>query len=274
MMNQDSLSAKNNSETKQRVLFAALSGSIAGTTAALLSSFINTWLFPDLPLHLEWSSIFFAWVLWAVLGGILAGVAAFSSEGWKSVLLSALSMAVTILILNFMQSSESTLLNVVVLIGLSLPFTAMMIPLASLFFWLARRFVEAMSLKGWACLKIFLVNFIIILALGALPGVYAKMNAKAERGVRIIHGILQAAAQASSPDAFHKSLLKTEGFADHKDQPYTLSQAPSVYSTVGVDVTAHYDDGYTILCTIVLYPGSDPSIIPCKGQAPYRVPHK
>ena len=273
-MNQDSLSVKNNSETKQRVLFAALSGFIAGTTAALISSFINTWLFPDLSIHLEWTSIFFVWVLWAVLGGVLAGVAAFSSEGWKSVLLSALSMAVTILVLNFMQSSESALLNAVVLIGLSLPFTAMMTPLAFLFFWLAYRFVQAMSLKGWARWKIFLVNFIIILVLGTIPGMYAKMNARAEQGVRVIHGILQDAAQASSPDAVHKSLLKTEGFADHKDQPYTLSQVPSVYSTVGVDVTAYYDDGYTILCTVVLYPGSDPSIIPCKGQAPYRVLHK
>ncbi len=267
-MNQGSLNVKNNSETKQRVLFAALSGFTAGTTAALVSSFINTWLFPDLPLHLEWSSIFFAWILWAVLGGILAGMAAFSSEGWKSISLSSLSMAVTILILNFMQSSESTLLNVVVLVGLSLPFTAMMTPLASLFFWLAHRFVQAMTFEGWVRWKIILVNFIVILVLGTLPGVYAKMNARAEKSVRIIHEILQDAAQAPSPDALHKSLLKTEGFADHKDQPYALNQAPSVYSTVGVDVSAHYDDGYTILCTVVMYPGSDPSIIPCKGQAP------
>ena len=267
-MNQDSLSAKNNSETKQRVLFAALSGFVAGTIAALVSSFINTWLFPDLPLHLEGAAIFLAWVLWAVLGGVLAGVAAFSPEGWKSILLSALSMAVTILVLNVLQSSESTLLNVVVLIGLSLPFTAMMTPLAFLFFWLAHRFVQATSMKGWVRSKIFLVNFIIILALGIIPGVYAKMNTRAERGVRIIHEILLDAAQASSPDAVHKSLLKAEGFADHKDQPYTLSQVSSVNSTEGVDVTVHYDDGYTILCTVVLYPGSNPSVFPCTGQVP------
>ena len=267
-MNQDSLSVKNNSETIQRVLFAAVSGFIAGTIAALLSSFINTWLFPDLPLYLEGADIFFAWVLWAVLGGVLAGVAAFSPEGWKSILLSALSMAVTILILNFTQNSESILLNLIVLFGASAPFTVIMIPLAFLFFWLARRFVQAISLKSRARLKIFLVNFIIILVLGAIPGVYAKMNTKAERGVRIIHEILLDAAQSSSPDAVHKSLLKAEDFADHKDQPYTLSQVSSVNSTEGVDVTVHYDDGYTILCTVVLYPGSTPSVFPCTGQAP------
>jgi MFS family permease len=259
---------RNDPETKQRIFFAALSGFMAGTIAALVSSFINTWLFPDLPLHLDWLSMFYGWVLWAVLGGILAGVAAFSSEGWKSVLLSAVSMAFTILFLSSMQSSESTVLKIVALVGLLFPIAAMLTPLAFLFFWLARRFVQAVSVKGWTRVRIFLVNFIFILLIGTLPGLYSKMDGKTEQGVRIIHGMLQNAAQASSSDAFHKALLKTEGFAEHKDQPYTLSQAPSVYSTAGVDVTAHYDDGYTILCTVVLYPGSDPSIFPCKGQTP------
>jgi len=258
----------NDPERKQRVLFAALSGFLAGTVAALLSSFINIWLFPDLPLYLEWTSIFYAWVMWAVLGGVLAGVAAYSSEGWKSIFLSALCMAVMVLVLNVLQSSEGFLLNMVALIGLLLPFIAMMTPLAFIFFWLANRFVQAMSVAGWARVKVFILNLFVILVIGAAPGVYAKMSARAERGVRIIHGILQDAAQASSPDAVHKALLKTEGFAEHKDQPYTLSQTPSIYSTVGVDVTAHYDDGYTILCAVVLYPGSDPSILPCKGQLP------
>jgi len=207
--------------------------------------------------------MFYAWVLWAVLGGVLAGIAAYSSEGWKSIFLSALCMAIAVLILNVLQSSEGFLLNVVALIGLLLPFIAMMTPLAFIFFWLARRFIQAVSVTGWARVKIFVLNLVVILVIGVAPGVYAKMNARAERGVRIIHGILQDA-----PNTIHKALLKTEGFAEHKDQPYTLSQAPSIYSTVGVDVTAHYDDGYTISCAVVLYPGSDPSILPCKGQLP------
>jgi MFS family permease len=268
MTNQDSHNAKNNAETKQRVIFAAISGFIAGTVAALLSSFINIWLFPDLPLQAEWSSIIYVWGLWAVLSGILAGGAAFSHEGWKSILLSALSMAVAVLVLNVMQSSEGFLVNFVAFFGLLLPFVAMMTPLAFLFFWLGHRFIQALRIKGWARLRVLLINLIVILVVGAIPGGYAKMSARAERGVRIIHENLQAAAQSSSPETLHKSLLKTEGFAEHKDQPYTLSQSSSIYSTVGVDVTAHYPDGYTILCTVVLYPGSDPSILPCKGRAP------
>ncbi len=257
------LRMNNDPQRKRRVLFAALSGFIAGTIAALTLSFINTWFFPDLPFHTEWRDVFSAWVLWAVLGGVLAGLAAVSSEGWKSILLSALSMAVTVLTFNLMQSSEGILLNLVSFFGLLLPFIAIMAPLAALFFWLGHRFEQAARLKGWARLKIVLINVMVTLVLGVLPGWYAKMDARTEQGVRIIHGILQDA-----PETVHKALSKTEGFLEHQDQTYTLSQSTSLYSTVGVDVTAYYDDGYTIRCTVVLYPGSEPSVFPCKSQMP------
>ncbi len=260
--------AKNNLERKQRVLFAALSGFFAGTIAALVSAFINVWLYPDLPIYYEWTAIFSAWALWAVLGGLLAGLAALSSEGWMSILLSAFFIGATILTINFVQGMSNFFLNLLVLLGLSVPLTAMMSPLAYLFFWLARRFVHAMSESGLARTKIVLANFAVIIVLGLIPGVYGRMNQRAEESMYIIHGILQDAAQSSSPDEYKTPLLKTEGFSEHKDQSYTLSQSPSVYSTVGIDVTTHYEDGYTILCTVVLYPGSNPYISPCKGLMP------
>jgi len=89
------------------------------------------------------------------------------------------------------------------------------------------------------------------------------MDQRAEQGVRIVHDILQGA-----PMEFTEDISKTSGFVEHHDQPYALSQVDSSYSTVGVDVTVHYDDGYTIMCTVVLYPGQEPSVSPCKGQAP------
>jgi MFS family permease len=268
MNDQDLHSIQKRLETKKRVFFGALSGFIAGTIAALVSSFINTWVFPDLPLYLYWPAIFYAWVLWAILGGMLAGLSAFSAEGWASVLLSAVGMAFTILLLNIMQSSEGTLLKAVSLFGLLFPVAAMMSPLAFIFFWLARRFVGIVSATGWTRIKVILVNTIVILVIGVIPGAYARMNENTEKAVRIIHGMLQDAAKASSSEALNKAFAKTEGFAEHKGQPYALSQSPSVYSTVGVDVIAHYEDGYTIVCTVVMYPGNDPSIYPCKGQLP------
>lgn len=254
-------------ERKQRVSFAALSGFSAGTISTFIIAYINIWLFPDIPLRLDWLSILTAWLLWAVLGSLLAGLSGLSSEGFKSIAFSAVSMSFSILMLSSMQSSESTTLKIVALVGLLFPIAAMLSPLAVIFFWLARRFIQVMSLKGWARLKILIVNFLIIFVIGVLPGLYVKMDSRSEKAVRVIHQILQD-ARTSAPDVLHKSLLKTEGFADRKSQPYTLSQAASIYSTVGVDVTVHYEDGYKMTCTVVMYPGSEPSIYPCKFLAP------
>jgi hypothetical protein len=74
--------------------------------------------------------------------------------------------------------------------------------------------------------------------------------------------MLQSGAQASAPAAYPLQ-LKTEGYTEHKDQAYTLSQKPSDSSTVGVDVTAHFEDGYELMCTVVLYNLDDPKIRPC-----------
>jgi MFS family permease len=252
-------------ERMTRMLFAALSGFVAGTIATIASSYINTWLFPDIPFYLDGSSILIAWLLWAVLGGLLAGVAGLSYEGWKGILFSALGMAFSILLLNAMQSSENTMLKIIAFVGLFFPIAAMVTPLAVIFFWLASRFMKLISLKGWARWRIILVNSMVIVILGMIPGIYAKLNARAEQSMRLVHEMLQS-AQTSAP--LHKALLKTEGFSEHKIQPYALSQVPSIYSTVGVDVTAHYKDGYTISCTVVLYPESAPSFYPCKGQTP------
>lgn len=260
--------ARSNNERKQRVIFAALSGFASGTIASILLNFINVWLYPDLPIYFEWTTVFLSWLLWAGLGAVLAGLAALSSEGWTSILLSAFAMTVTILMLNFVQGMTNFFLNLLILLGLAIPFTAIMTPLAYVFFWLARRFVHASVEDAPTRRKIFALNIIIIVILGLLPGIYGKMNTRAEQGVYIVHGILQDAAQASSPDDYHVALLKAEGFTEHKNQDYKLSQVPSVYSTVGIDVTAHYEDGYTLLCTVVLYPDREPSIIPCKGQMP------
>ncbi|MBI5354790.1 MAG: hypothetical protein HZB50_19270 [Chloroflexi bacterium] len=263
MINQDMLRVKDPEEKKQGIIFAAIIGCVTGTIIAIATSFINTWVFRDLPLYLNWKSIAFAWLMWTVLLGLLAGITWLSSEGWKSIVLSAGCMSLTILIFNFIQSSDGVMLNIVVLMGLLLPFTAMLSPLAFIFFWLAYRFVESKHLQVWSRIRVVVLNVIVIFVVGALPGLYVKFDARTEQAVRLVHGILQDA-----PNTLHRSLLKTEGLADHMGKPYTLSQSPSEFSTVGIDVTAHYDDGYTIICTVVLYPGSDPVITPCRGQTP------
>jgi hypothetical protein len=255
--------ASNQLEKRQRIIYAAISGFIAGTICAVVSSFINVWVYPDLPIYISWTGVFGLWALWAGAGCVLAGVAAISSEGWSSIILAAFLMAATALIFTSVSEMTNLLIGMVILIALALPFTAIFAPVAYVFFWLSRRFMEARLLTGRERSKILVVNILVIILLGLLPGLYSKFNARTEQAVRLTHDLLQGSAQTLPP-----SLVKTEGFMEHRNQAYTLSQIPSVNSTEGVDVTAHYEDGYGILCTVILYPGSEPRVNPCKGLLP------
>lgn len=264
-----STNISNHEERRRRILYGALSGFLVGTICILVNTFINTWLYPELPIFMSWSDAFKLWLVWAVLGAVFGGVAALSSEGWFSILLSAFLMTLTILIVNFRVNDLSSLfLNLLIIMGLSLPLTAVMLPLAYIFFWLSRRFMEAKTLLSRERFRVILVNGLVILGLGFLPGLYARFNIRAERGMTLIHEMLQAGAQAESVDAYPVQLRKTEGYTEHKDQAYTLSQKQSSYSTVGVDVTAHFEDGYEIKCTVILYTSQNPNLNPCKGILP------
>jgi hypothetical protein len=108
-------------EKRQRILYAALSGFAAGTIQAVVAGCINVWLYPGLSIDISWPAIFQAWLLWAGLGGILASVAAVSSEGWSTIILSALLMAVAALVVNFVHGIDSLFLNMLVLLGLAIP---------------------------------------------------------------------------------------------------------------------------------------------------------
>jgi len=64
-----------------------------------------------------------------------------------------------------------------------------MTPLAYVFFWLARRFMRVQDMQGWQRWKVLILNALIILALGTMPGLYSKFDDRAEQGLTIINGI-------------------------------------------------------------------------------------
>jgi hypothetical protein len=253
----------NRNERNRRVLYGALSGLLTGTICAITITFINTWFYPDLPLYVSSTYAFKLWLLWAGMATVVAGISALSAENWSSILASAFLMALIILIINFLQSESSLALTIVMIMGLSLPFTAVMTPLAYIFFWLSRRFTMLKNMAPVERWKLLFLNGLVILGLGFLPGLYEKFDTRAETGVRLVHEMLQSAAQAPSADSYSALLQNLEGYAQHRDQPYTLSQKVSTSSTVGVDVTAHFEDGYELMCTVVLYHIENPNIRTC-----------
>jgi MFS family permease len=255
---------------RQRITFAAISGFAAGTICALVSSFINVWLYPDLPVYVAWLQVFGSWLILAGAAAVFAGVAANQPDGWVGVVQAAFGMAVTALVVALAPAItlNTLVFYLVIMFALSIPITAIFSPVAFLFLWLARRFVEVREAgvqRGW---KVLTVNIIFIIMLGFLPGLYSKFSKRAEQAVRMTHALFQEAAQAGSAGEYPSQLAVTDGFTEHRDQAYAFSQVDSVSSAVGVDVTAHYADGYAISCTVVLYPGSDPYINQCRGKQP------
>jgi hypothetical protein len=43
-------------------------------------------------------------------------------------------------------------------------------------------------------------------------------------------------------------------------------QKESAESTEGFDVTALYEDGYSLTCSVVVYPGATPYLLGCKSN--------
>ncbi|MCZ2123400.1 MAG: hypothetical protein LC108_14170 [Anaerolineales bacterium] len=252
-------------ERKARLFYALICGVVIGTICVWLGSFINVWLYPELPLFIDWKQILWMWLAWVLAAASSAGVAAYAEDGWGGIVLSAFLMTAIILIANFSQGSSNFLLNVILFFGLAIPFMAVMAPIAFGFSWLARRFLEAQNLQGGKRWQIIGLNIFVILALGILPGLYPKFNRQTSESLRLIHAMLQSAETSANLPA---PLQAAKDFAEHRTQTYTLSQASSPSSTVGVDVAVHYADGYLLSCTVVLYPGSDPYLKPCEASAP------
>lgn len=255
-------------EKKRRITYAAMSGLTAGTLCALILIFINTWAYPDLPLYIDPFNALMLSLFWMAGLSLFAGGSAYTAEGWGSIIPSSILMGAAVLLLNFLQGTSNLFLNVVVLAGLLIPFSGMLMPIGYLFFRLAERFIHARDLSGWARWRILIANALIIILLGALPGAYAKFNLRAEKSVYLVHAMLQENMRVNSPDALSKPLLNNQNFMEHRASPYTLSQAESRISTVGIDVTAHYADGYLIRCLVILYPDREPSISSCKEIQP------
>jgi hypothetical protein len=170
---------QNQHESRHRIPYGALGGFVVGTIFAVTAVFINSWLYPHLPIYISWTYAFNLWLLWAGMSTVLAGISAISSENWSSILLSAFLMTLTILIRNFSQSANSLPLTIVMILGLALPFTALMMPVAYSFFWLSRRFVEAETAVLQERGKILLINILVMFGLGFLPAMYMKFDDRA-----------------------------------------------------------------------------------------------
>jgi hypothetical protein len=234
-------------------------GLFCGTLFVLVAGTINHFAFPQFFMRIDWLHMGGMWLLFGLMMAVFCGLGALTTDPWPGIPLAAVGMAMTILITPIAQGKGEGLTNLLLLIILMIPLTAVMIPLAIVFRWLAGQFVRASESEGLARYG----NFVLPLLLGLAPGVFSRMDAGAQAAVLQVKALLQEGAQTPAGSAYPELLGSMPGYPAHAGARYSLSQQRSISSSEGFDVTAWFADGYTIQCVVIVYPGQDPYLRSC-----------
>jgi MFS family permease len=249
---------------RRRMLAGALYGFLGGTAFAFLSGTIDALTHPNLPMYIDWGSMLFTWV-WLGMGlAFFGALTGWFTETVKGIFISAITMSVTVLTANLIQSSARGAITIVMLIAMALPVAAACVPIVWGLRWLAERHVRTRSepdSRQRTRSQIFLV--IVALMVGVIPAAFQRMSAPAEQSVRLLDGFLKQAAAGQSNETHDLPLDKLPEFKAHLGMGYKLSESSSKISTVGYDIAIIFSDSYKITCVMVAYGDQKPYLRGC-----------
>ena len=239
----------------RQAALGAFYGLLGGTAFALMASFVDLLLYPDLPLGVDWNLL---GLRCSVTGLGLALIGAVTTL-WNDTLpgLGSGALVAGLLTLGsaLYTSQSSTGLKVMVLIFSLLPVAVLSLPIVLVLRWLVSRHADSFGLK-WPVARV--VSLILIaLALGAGSGTFMKMSNRAVTATRFVHSLLQMGN--------NEKILAVEGASQHEDIPYRLYQSKSEVSTEGFDIQVAYEGGFVMTCEVILYPGRDPRLSVCQS---------
>lgn len=243
----------------RRAIVGGLYGLLTGTAFVLMSAFIDVLLHPNLPLGVDWTLLSTRWILIGLGLALIGAMTCLFNETWAGLLAGAITAALLALTSALFVSATNTALKVMVLVFTLAPIAVMSLPIA----WILRRLAEGHASALYAERSIARIALLVLMAvaLGAAGGYFMKMPQDAATAMNYLHEALQSANVNESQD-----VSKTPGFQEHARMPYKLFQKPSETSTEGYDVRAEYEDGYTLQCTVVVYPGFNTFITRCKSE--------
>ena len=251
-------------DRSRRVPAAACFGFFSGTLLVIVSGTVNHFAFPNLDMRIDWLHMAGLWLLLGPLLGALCGLAAYTAEMWPGSFLAGFGMALAMLVTNIAQGRGAVLTNIVLLVVLLIPLTGLMTPVALVFRWLGKRFVDASVATGPGRFAGFAFTVLLAILLGLAPGMLARMNAQAQTAVLHFKTLLD---QGAAPGVIPGPFGPLRGYPAHAGAEYSLSQRESAASTEAFDVSVHFADGYTITCIVVAYPERDPYIDSCREEA-------
>ena len=253
-LNMDGLGADSRPAKIRRALFGALYGLLGGVTFVLSAAFIDLWLNPDLPLGVNWS-VFWMRLPLIGLGLALVGlVTCWGHEAWRGLLSGAIAAAALTLIAALFTAQVGTGMKFIVLLFILIPVAAMTLPVSYFLRWLVERHGRALHLPGsWARI-VTLIALTVALSAGAG---YFMRSTRGAQATRVIHQYLQ------DPTAEANPMINVAGVSERQGMSYMMYSTTSTESTAGFDIHVTYEDGYQILCKVILYPDRIPFLNSC-----------
>ena len=243
----------------RRAVVGALYGLLTGTAFVLMSAFIDLLLQPNLPLGVDWTLISTRLILIGLGLTLIGALTCLFKETWAGLLAGAITAGFLALTSALFLSPTTTALKVMVVLFTLAPIAVMSLPIA----WILRRLAErhAVALYSERSMARIALLTLIAVTLGAAGGYFMKMSRDASTAVNYLHDALQSANVSEMEE-----LRVLPGFQEHADMRYKLFQKTSEASTEGYDVRAEYEDGYTLQCTVVVYPGFNTYISACDSE--------
>ena len=243
----------------RRAMVGALYGLLTGTAFVLTSAFIDVLLHPNLPLGVDWTLMSTRWILIGLGLALIGALTCLFKETWAGLLAGAIAAGLLALTSALFLSPTNTALKVMVLVFTLAPIAVMSLPIA----WILRRLTERHAVALYSERSIARVALLILMAvaLGAAGGYFMKMSRNAATAVRYLHDTLQSANVNETEE-----MSELPGLQEHAGMSYELFQKTSEASTEGYDVRAEYEDGYTVQCTVVVYPGFNPYLSACESN--------
>jgi hypothetical protein len=256
-LNMDGLGTDTRQARLKRAMFGALYGLLGGTAFVLMATFIDIGLHPELPLGVNWS--LFALRL-PLIGSGLALVGALTCwwhEAWQGLLSGAVVASALAVIAALFTSQVDTGMKFIVLIFILIPIAAMTLPVAYILRWFTERHAIALHMERSGTRIVGLI--ILIIGLGAGLGYFMKASGRAVEATRFIHNFLQDLSAEKNP------LVSVAGVTERSEMPYKIYPTTSADSTEGFKIHVEYEDGYKVLCTVILYPQRDPFLSGCQA---------
>ncbi|HEY5270206.1 MAG TPA: hypothetical protein VII97_07705 [Anaerolineales bacterium] len=239
-------------ERGKRMVPGVMYGAIASTVYVLVSSIINVIFFPGLHLGVDWISLLTHWIEFGLALALAGAIVGWFTEDYMGIVGGGVVLTILLLVGNLIASlmgGGSAALTVQSFIT-ALPLVGVGVLLA----WAIRVAInhhlhiqqqETPEVRR----KLFVQLTTIVFLVGLIPGAFSRFGLSSEYAIRTLNESLQNVATDPSLDV-RFPIAKVPALKNHFGMNYTLFARVSAFEAGAMDITIHFEDGYTVTCLV------------------------